>query len=137
MADAPDAPKKPGFFALSLLANHFPQLHGVRVLAIVLVVQFHVTFALLDGKLPIDPGWGTLSATVFFGMDLFFVLSGFLIGTMILYSLDQSSRPWRRRLPRAGPAAARRPRASRAWCRARRAGRQACPRRIASSNARR
>jgi peptidoglycan/LPS O-acetylase OafA/YrhL len=101
LADAPNAPsapsapsakKKTGFFALSLLANHFPQLHGVRVLAVVLVVQFHVTFALLEGKLPIDPGWGTLSATVFFGMDLFFVLSGFLIGTMILHSLDQSSR---------------------------------------------
>jgi peptidoglycan/LPS O-acetylase OafA/YrhL len=87
-----DAPKKPGFFALSLLANHFPQLHGIRVLAIVLVVQFHVTFALIEARLPISQALGTWSATVFFGMDLFFVLSGFLIGTMILHSLSQSSR---------------------------------------------
>ena len=93
MSTTPAAtPEKPGFFGLSLLANHFPQLHGIRVLAIVLVVQFHVTFALLEGKLPITEKFGTVSATVFFGMDLFFVLSGFLIGTMILHSLSASSR---------------------------------------------
>lgn len=92
MSPTADATKKPGFFALSLLANHFPQLHGIRVLAIVLVVQFHVTFALLDARLPISAALGAWSATVFFGMDLFFVLSGFLIGTMILHAQSKSSR---------------------------------------------
>ena len=91
MALAPEGRKKPGFFELSLLANHFPELHGARVLAIVLVVQLHLTFALVEGGLPIDPRFGKLSATVFFGMDLFFVLSGFLIGTMLLHAQGSGS----------------------------------------------
>jgi peptidoglycan/LPS O-acetylase OafA/YrhL len=62
-----------------LLPNHYPPLHGLRVMAIILVVQLHATSALWKvGVLPFstDPLW--------FGMDLFFFLSGFLIGSMLL-----------------------------------------------------
>lgn len=83
---APRAPaKKSSFWALSELANHFPALHGVRVLGILSVIQFHVTVALAEARLLKDVNFATFSTSVFFGMDLFFILSGFLIGTMLLY----------------------------------------------------
>jgi peptidoglycan/LPS O-acetylase OafA/YrhL len=75
--------------SLDLLDDRYPALHGVRVLAIVSVVQYHVTTILTyEARLPIDVSYGTLSMSVFFGMDLFFVLSGFLIGSILLRSLD-------------------------------------------------
>jgi peptidoglycan/LPS O-acetylase OafA/YrhL len=63
----------------TLLPNHYPSLHGLRVFAIVLVVQLHATWAMLFV--------GIVSFTtdmLWFGMDLFFLLSGFLIGSMLL-----------------------------------------------------
>jgi peptidoglycan/LPS O-acetylase OafA/YrhL len=77
------------FFGLSLLANHFPELHGVRVLAIVCVLQWHVTSIMLINGLIRTPGgahFALRSLTCFFGMDLFFVLSGYLIGSMLLHA---------------------------------------------------
>jgi peptidoglycan/LPS O-acetylase OafA/YrhL len=76
-------------FELELLDNRYPALHGLRVLGIVLVLQYHVTQSLvLVTKLPMDRGWAMLSMAIFFGMDLFFVLSGFLIGSILVRSLD-------------------------------------------------
>lgn len=77
------------FFALDLLDNRYPALHGLRVIAIVSVLQFHVTtiFALEQG-MTLDAGFVADSLTIFFGMDLFFMLSGFLIGSILLRSLD-------------------------------------------------
>ncbi len=77
------------FFALELLDNRYAALHGLRVLAIVSVIQFHVTWIYM-GELGImlDPRFFTASTTVFFGMDLFFVLSGFLIGSILLHSIE-------------------------------------------------
>jgi peptidoglycan/LPS O-acetylase OafA/YrhL len=82
------------FFALELLDNRYPQLHGLRVLAIVSVVQFHVTtiFA-LEQAIRLDRDWVGSSLAIFFGMDLFFILSGFLIGSILLHSLKQSAKP--------------------------------------------
>jgi peptidoglycan/LPS O-acetylase OafA/YrhL len=97
-------------FGLELLDNRFPQLHGLRVVAILTVVQYHVTTILLyDGKLDIDGAWAVRSMTIFFGMDLFFVLSGFLIGTILLHSMGRSGlagvrRFWLRRAFRTFPA---------------------------------
>ena len=79
------SPKMRERLALSELANHFPALHGVRVLGILSVLQFHVTVALAESRLLTDVSFAKSSTSVFFGMDLFFILSGFLIGTMLLH----------------------------------------------------
>jgi peptidoglycan/LPS O-acetylase OafA/YrhL len=87
---APLAEAKPhGFFALDLLDNRYPALHGLRVLAIVTVVQFHITWIFFgEQSIWLDRGFVDSSLTVFFGMDLFFMLSGFLIGSILLRSLQ-------------------------------------------------
>jgi peptidoglycan/LPS O-acetylase OafA/YrhL len=78
------------FLALELLDNRYPALHGLRVLAIVSVVQYHVTWIFAgEQEIPLDQGFTDGSLSIFFGMDLFFVLSGFLIGSILLRSLDQ------------------------------------------------
>jgi peptidoglycan/LPS O-acetylase OafA/YrhL len=86
------------FFDVELLDNRYPSLHGLRVLAIVSVVQYHVTIFLSHTQgISIDPTLVEAAKTVFFGMDLFFVLSGFLIGTILLRSVDSqgSQGAWR------------------------------------------
>jgi peptidoglycan/LPS O-acetylase OafA/YrhL len=50
--------------------RHFPGLDGIRCLSIVAVMYFHYSYA--------DPRLGRL------GVDLFFILSGFLITTLLL-----------------------------------------------------
>lgn len=77
------------FFALDLLDNRYPALHGLRVLAIVTVVQFHITWIFFgEQNIWLDRGFVDSSLTIFFGMDLFFMLSGFLIGSILLRSLQ-------------------------------------------------
>jgi hypothetical protein len=77
------------FFALDLLDNRHPSLHGLRVLAIVSVLQFHITAIYWqEWGIPLDPRFAQASMTVFFGMDLFFYLSGFLIGSILLRSIE-------------------------------------------------
>jgi peptidoglycan/LPS O-acetylase OafA/YrhL len=97
-------------FGLELLDDRFPALHGLRVIAILSVVQYHVTTIFTyETKLTMDPMWATTSMTIFFGMDLFFILSGFLIGTILLRSVHTSGfvqvrRFWLRRAFRTFPA---------------------------------
>jgi peptidoglycan/LPS O-acetylase OafA/YrhL len=77
------------FFALELLDNRYASLHGLRVVAVLSVIQFHVSWIFAgEHNMPIDPDWAASSFAVFFGMDLFFVLSGFLIGSILLHSLQ-------------------------------------------------
>ena len=79
--------------SLELLDNRYPALHGLRFLAIVSVVQFHVTwiFAAEQG-IKLDHDFTVSSLTVFFGMDLFFMLSGFLIGMIVFRSLAKDGK---------------------------------------------
>jgi peptidoglycan/LPS O-acetylase OafA/YrhL len=88
---APAKPAQDRFFALDLLDNRYPALHGLRVLAIVTVVQFHVTW-IFTGEQGVLLDWDFFEASqrVFFGMDLFFILSGFLIGSILLRSIQVS-----------------------------------------------
>src|SRR3954466_15979804 len=81
------------FFALDLLDNRYPALHGLRVIAILTVIQFHVTWIFAGEQgIPLDGEFVSASLTVFFGMDLFFMLSGFLIGSILLHSFEQKGR---------------------------------------------
>jgi peptidoglycan/LPS O-acetylase OafA/YrhL len=97
-------------FGLDLLDNRFPQLHGMRVIAILSVIQYHVTTIFTyETKLTMDRSWAMTSMTIFFGMDLFFILSGFLIGTILLRSVEKAGfvnvrRFWLRRAFRTFPA---------------------------------
>jgi peptidoglycan/LPS O-acetylase OafA/YrhL len=76
------------WLSLDLLDNRFPALHGVRVIAIISVVAYHVTWIFMGEQgILLDQDFFSQSLTVFFGMDLFFILSGFLIGSILLRSL--------------------------------------------------
>jgi peptidoglycan/LPS O-acetylase OafA/YrhL len=94
--DAPAGPAALGrFLSLKLLDNRYPALHGMRVLAILSVLQIHVTYVLSGDFM--GKGTGILDATlvgesywIFFGMDMFFILSGFLIGSILHRSLQLS-----------------------------------------------
>ncbi len=82
------------FFSLSLLNNQFPALHGLRFLAILGIIQLHATAAILfvtlhaaEGIAPTDYG-KILSLNSWFAMDLFFIMSGFLIGKILFFSFS-------------------------------------------------
>lgn len=82
---------RPGFFGLALLDDRYPALHGLRVLAILSVIQYHVTWVISTfPEVELNQQFLDGSLSVFFGMDCFFVLSGFLIGSILIRSLDTS-----------------------------------------------
>jgi peptidoglycan/LPS O-acetylase OafA/YrhL len=79
------------FASLELLDNRYPSLHGLRVVAIISVVQWHVTWILWgEQNVPLDRAFVNFSTAIFFGMDLFFILSGFLIGSILFRSLERT-----------------------------------------------
>ena len=59
------------------LVGHLPALDGIRGLAILMVMVYHLT--LLPGDAGVDRIWAAVAAFGWAGVDLFFVLSGFLI----------------------------------------------------------
>ncbi|MFO0684097.1 MAG: acyltransferase [Sandaracinus sp.] len=90
-APAGAPPPKPGFFGLDLLDNRYPALHGLRVIAILSVLQIHVTWDYTTlHRIGLDQSFVDRSLATFFGMDCFFVLSGFLIGSILLRSIATS-----------------------------------------------
>jgi peptidoglycan/LPS O-acetylase OafA/YrhL len=91
MAAVTESPARQGFLALDLLDNRFPALHGMRVIAILSIIAYHVTWIFgAEQGIELDPDFFTQSLAIFFGMDLFFVLSGFLIGSILLRSVATS-----------------------------------------------
>lgn len=91
MTAEPEKPARPGFFGLELLDNRYPALHGLRIVAILSVIQIHVTWDFHDHPALDLPDWFVdRSFAAFMGMDCFFVLSGFLIGSILLRSIDTS-----------------------------------------------
>ncbi|WP_181010082.1 acyltransferase family protein [Ornithinimicrobium sufpigmenti] len=75
--------------------GHIPGLDGLRAIAVVAVLLFHFLPATLPGG--------------FLGVDVFFVVSGFLITTLLLREIDSQGRVallsfWRRRARRLLPA---------------------------------
>lgn len=77
--------------ATSPKPQHWLELDGVRGAAIVLVFAFHCLPAPQGDFFPIDAAL-TLKASFWFGVDLFFVLSGFLITGILIDSRDASNR---------------------------------------------
>jgi peptidoglycan/LPS O-acetylase OafA/YrhL len=67
--------------------SHIPALDGIRGLAIVMVVSFH-SGLLVDGSNSGERLWLQLVSAGWAGVDLFFVLSGFLITTILLRNRD-------------------------------------------------
>lgn len=83
------APSRPGWLGLELLDNRYPALHGLRVFAILSVIQYHVTWVIsIHPDLDLHQDFEDASLALFFGMDCFFVLSGFLIGSILIRSID-------------------------------------------------
>ncbi len=70
--------KAPGAAGARPALAYNPALDGLRAVAIVLVILSHAHAPLFDGA--------------FYGVDVFFVLSGFLISTLLLAELDSTGR---------------------------------------------
>src|SRR5678816_2974126 len=61
-----------------LIRGHVPALDGVRGLAILLVMVLHFNFG-FHPRTAFESTLGTVFATGWWGVDLFFALSGFLL----------------------------------------------------------
>ncbi len=91
--DRPSA--QPGLGAAEAQIAYRPEIDGLRAVAILAVVLYHAGFPLMPGG--------------FTGVDVFFVLSGFLIGSLLWSELKLSGSIalgafWMRRLRRLAPA---------------------------------
>jgi peptidoglycan/LPS O-acetylase OafA/YrhL len=72
------------------LRHHVPEIDGLRGIAIGLVLFNHSTQIFHDSTVDAHPFWG-LSHGAWLGVDLFFVVSGYLITTILLSSRHHTS----------------------------------------------
>jgi peptidoglycan/LPS O-acetylase OafA/YrhL len=75
--------------------GYVPALDGLRGVAVLLVVLYHTTYLvnIFAGKVTTVRGFGWLNSFAsgsFLGVDIFFVLSGFLITTLLLEQIGRS-----------------------------------------------
>ncbi len=63
---------------------YFPSLNGIRAICALMVIKIHVHWAFGDGRGLLDRG--------FLGVDMFFIISGFLIVTLLLRERDAHGR---------------------------------------------
>ena len=77
----------------SLLLRHMPSLDSIRGIAVLMVVLFH-GFASFGWQTAYGGFWGNLLASLVncgqYGVDVFFVLSGFLITGLLLKARDKT-----------------------------------------------
>ena len=66
-------------------ASYFPSLNGIRAICALMVIKIHVHWSFSDG------GTGLLDRG-FLGVDMFFIISGFLIVTLLLRERDARGR---------------------------------------------
>jgi len=59
--------------------DRIPALDGLRGIAVLLVILYHSSYASALSASPVDAAYARLSGAGWMGVDLFFVLSGFLI----------------------------------------------------------
>jgi peptidoglycan/LPS O-acetylase OafA/YrhL len=59
--------------------DRVPALDGLRGIAVLLVMIYHFSFGWVFSNAPLDAAYARLSGVGWMGVDLFFVLSGFLI----------------------------------------------------------
>jgi peptidoglycan/LPS O-acetylase OafA/YrhL len=73
----------------ALLDNRYPALHGLRTVAICGVILHHTTFLMTFQRLELPWAARWVSHMLWSSLDFLFVLSGFLIGALLLARLDQ------------------------------------------------
>src|SRR5262245_57644995 len=77
------------FWPVKRFGNAFPAIHGLRFLAVLLVIQVHVLVmnpTTADALRANHPFVALFATNVNYVMDFFFVLSGFLISHIFLKS---------------------------------------------------
>jgi len=62
--------------------NYRPELDGIRAIAVIAVILYHLNFTVYDFK---------IFSGGFLGVDIFFVISGYLITSLILKELDHNN----------------------------------------------
>ena len=86
------------YFSFRRLPGQMPELDGLRGIAVILVLFRHAIRPFLEKGEPPGPtlGWdvSTFMANGWIGVDLFFVLSGFLIAHHILQLHDRNNGDW-------------------------------------------